>query len=69
MHGVGHKEKGGMMDYSELLLNIQQDRRRCYEALLKRDWGKAADLAGAMQLQAAALEAFCSEKATTGELS
>lgn len=56
-----------MMDYSELLLNIQQDHRRCYEALLKRDWGKAADLAGAMQLQAAALEAFCSEKATTGE--
>ena len=51
-----------MMDYSELLLAIQQDHRRCHEALLKRDWGKAADLADAIQLQAAALKAFCEDK-------
>jgi hypothetical protein len=51
-----------MMDYSELLLNIQKDHRRCYEALLKRDWEKAAYFADAIQLQAAALESFCKER-------
>ena len=51
-----------MMDYSELLLAIQQDHRRCHEALLKRDWEKAAYFADAIQLQAAALESFCKER-------
>ena len=54
-----------MLDYSEILLNIQKTHRQCYEALLKRDWHAAKDLAVVIQLQAATLENACLNK--TGE--
>lgn len=56
-------EQGGMMlDYSEILLNIQKTHRQCHEALLKRDWHAAKDLAVVIQLQAATLENACLNK-------
>lgn len=59
-------EQGEMMlDYSEILLNIQKTHRQCHEALLKRDWHAAKDLAVVIQLQAATLENACLNK--TGE--
>ena len=51
-----------MIDYSEVLLNIQQTHRQCHDALQKRDWKQAAFLAAAMQLQTSALEGFCRDK-------
>jgi len=60
--------EGMMLDYSEVLLNIQQTHRLCHDALQKRDWKQAAYLAAAMQLQASALEGFCHERIQDGNL-
>jgi len=60
--------EGMMLDYSEVLLNIQQTHRLCHDALQKRDWKQAAYLAAAMQLQASALEGFCHERIQDGNV-
>ena len=56
------------LDYSELLLNIQRDYRQCHEALLTREYEKAARLADAIQLQAAELKAFCKDECRATQL-
>jgi hypothetical protein len=57
-----------MLDYSEILLNIQKTHRQCHEAMLKRDWHAAKDLAIVIQLQAATLENLCQERENNGNV-
>ena len=51
-----------MLDYSEILLNIQKLHRECHEALLKRNWRLAKQLASAISLEAEDLEEICRER-------
>lgn len=51
-----------MLDYSEILLEIQKTHRQCHDVLLKRDWHTAIDLANRINLQAVALKEFCLDK-------
>jgi len=62
VHVVSHTKKGVMMDYSELLLNIQKLHRDCHEALLKRNWGLARQVASAISSEAEDLEEICRER-------
>jgi hypothetical protein len=56
-----------MIDYSEILLNIQKLHRDCHEALLKRNWKQARQLASAISLEAEDLEEICRNKEGEGK--
>jgi hypothetical protein len=46
-------------DYSEGMIKIRQLRLQAHEALLKRNWKKAADLADEIVLAARSVKLYC----------
>lgn len=51
-----------MIDYSEILLNIQKLHRECHEALLKRNWRLARHIAHEIHSEVEDLEDSCRER-------
>jgi hypothetical protein len=57
-----------MLDYSEILLNIQKTHRECHDAMLKRNWNYASIMSKMIQTQAAELQKFCDERMQDGNV-
>lgn len=51
--------KGTVMDYAEPIINIEHLRRRAHDALLKRDWKKAVDLADEIIVASRGVRGYC----------
>lgn len=56
-----------MIDYSEILLNIQKLHRDCHEALLKQNWKLARRIAHEIHSEVEDLEDICRNKEGEGK--
>jgi hypothetical protein len=50
-----------IFDYSEGLIKIMQNKKKCHEYLLKRDWKQAIEYADKIILAAAEVKLFCEQ--------
>lgn len=50
-----------MMDYSENIIAIAHLRKKAHEALLRRDWATAVDLADQIIVASRGIKDFCLE--------
>jgi hypothetical protein len=50
-----------IFDYSEGLIKIMRNKKKCHEYLLKRDWKQAIEYADKIILAAAEVKLFCEQ--------
>lgn len=60
-HAVQQSE-GTVMDYAEPIIKVEQLRRKAHDALQKREYGKAVDVADEIIVASRNIRAYCLDK-------